>query len=81
MRGAPPSYDACMRLTDRVRGAWQLLMLAWAVRFRIRGAYLTWRRETAFGSDPARWPPPAERRRAMLEYGAWVARMKALRRR
>ncbi len=58
----------------------QLLLLLKAVRFRMNGPYLRWRRETAFGHDPARWPTAGERRAAMLRYGAWVWRMKRIRR-
>jgi hypothetical protein len=36
--------------------------------------------ETAFGADRAKWPSAAERRRAALEYGAWVGAMRRLRR-
>ncbi|MBM4112520.1 MAG: hypothetical protein FJ253_03965 [Phycisphaerae bacterium] len=65
---------------DDLRALWQLLLLLAAVRFRFRGPYLRWRRETAFGHDPERWPPARERRRAVLRYGAWVSRMKRVRR-
>ncbi|MFM1889286.1 MAG: hypothetical protein RLZZ565_43 [Planctomycetota bacterium] len=58
-----------------------LSSMAWATRLRMRGAYWAWRRETAFGSDPKRWPDPAARRRAILEYARWVAAMRRLARR
>ena len=61
-----------------VRGAWNLFLLGLATRFRLRGRYWSWRNETAFGADRAAWPSAAERRRAALEYGAWVGRMRAL---
>ncbi|MBX3356531.1 MAG: hypothetical protein KF724_12615 [Phycisphaeraceae bacterium] len=60
------------------RALWQLARLAWAVRFRLNGPYLRWRRETAFGHDPSKWPSPAERRAAVLRYGAWMSQMKRL---
>ena len=63
-----------------LRGAWNLFLLGWATRFRLRGGYWRWRMETAFGADRAKWPPAAERRRAALEYGAWVGAMRRLRR-
>lgn len=58
-----------------------LASMACATRMRFRGAYWSWRRETAFGSDPGRWPKPAARRRAILEYARWVASMRRLARR
>jgi hypothetical protein len=57
-----------------------LLRLGWSTRFRLGGAYWSWRRETAFGGDRSRWPSEAERRRAMIDYGAWVGAMRSLRR-
>lgn len=68
-----------MRPLRAMRGAWNLLLLAFSTRFRLRGAYWTWRRETGFGTDPARMPGAAEQRRAMLEYGEWVGQMRAMR--
>lgn len=62
-----------------MRGAWNLLLLGFATRFRLRGGYWAWRRETGFGTDPSRMPGPRERRRAMLEYGEWVGQMRAMR--
>jgi len=70
----------CRRRLDDACAMWHLLRLLASVRFRLGGAYLRWRRETAFGHDPARWPTRAERQRAILSYGAWVGRMKRLRR-
>ncbi|MHC4833347.1 MAG: hypothetical protein ACYTFH_05560 [Planctomycetota bacterium] len=69
------------RLRDNVAGAWCLLSMAAATRFRMRGRYWSWRRETAFGSDRARWPEPEKRRRAILEYARWAASMRRLVRR
>ena len=62
-------------------GLWNLFLLGAKTRFRLRGPYWRWRMETAFGTDPARMPDPAARRRAAIEYGAWVGQMRALRRR
>jgi len=61
---------------EHLGGLWALFMLAAKSRFRMNNAYWKWRRETAFGSDPARWPSRHERRKAMLAYGRWVHRMK-----
>jgi hypothetical protein len=61
------------------RGAWNLFLLGLATRFRLRGKYWSWRMETAFGADRSRWPSARERRRAALEYGAWVGQMRRLR--
>ena len=66
---------------DTLRGLWCLLSMAAATRFRMRGPYWSWRRETAFGSDPARWPAARERRRAILEYARWAGRLRAMARR
>jgi hypothetical protein len=61
------------------RGAWNLLLLGFKTRFRLRGGYWSWRMETAFGRDRAKWPPLRERMRAALEYGAWVGSMRRMR--
>lgn len=53
-----------------------LLHLGLATRFRVGGSYWKWRKETAFGNDPAKWPSAADRRHAMLEYAAWAQRMR-----
>ena len=47
-------------------------------RGRLRGAYWTWRKQTAFGGSPSEWPAARERRRAMLDFGAWVWAMRRL---
>jgi hypothetical protein len=65
-------------IIDTIGGAWELLLLACRARFRLNSAYWTWRRETAFGSDPISMPSSAERRRAVLDYGRWVFRMKRM---
>ena len=57
---------------------WQLTRLAVVTRGRVGGRYWHWRRETAFGTDPSRMPPPIERLRAMLRFGHWVGRMRRL---
>ncbi|MHC4991068.1 MAG: hypothetical protein ACYTGC_08815 [Planctomycetota bacterium] len=64
------------RLIETIGGLWELLLLAGRSRFRLRGPYWSWRRETAFGSDPARCPPRRDRVRQVLDYGRWVYRMK-----
>jgi hypothetical protein len=53
-----------------------LFHLGFATRFRVRGAYWSWRKDTAFGNDPAKWPSAAERRHAMLDYARWAWRMR-----
>ncbi len=63
-------------LIETLGGMWELFRLALAARFRLRGRYLRWRSETAFGSDPAVRPPAAQRARAVLAYGRWVYRMR-----
>ena len=57
---------------------WQLARLAVITRGRLAGRYWRWRRETAFGTDPARMPPRAERVKAVLRFGHWVGRMRRL---
>lgn len=64
------------RFIDTIGGLWELFLLGWKTRFRMRGAYWKWRKETAFGVDPAAMPPRRERLRAVLDYGRWVYRMK-----
>ncbi|HYF13554.1 MAG TPA: hypothetical protein VD971_00630 [Phycisphaerales bacterium] len=55
-------------------GLYELFRLAVLSRFRMRGKYWTWRMHTALGDGAG--VSPAERRRAILEYGRWVARMR-----
>ena len=62
-------------------GIWNLALLGLRTRFRFRGRYWSWRMETAFGTDRAKWPSARERRRAAIAYGAWVGSMRALARR
>jgi hypothetical protein len=64
-----------------LRAVIALARLGIATRFRLGGAYWSWRRETAFGRDASRWPSAAHRREAMVEYAEWVAEMRALIRR
>jgi hypothetical protein len=59
--------------------AWQLLRLLHLTRWRWRGRYWSWRKETAFGSDPSRMPDARAQRDAMLEYGRWVGVMRRMR--
>lgn len=67
----------------RLSAPWQLARLAWATRFRLRGAYWSWRWQTAWGpeggaSGTKHRLSGGQRLRAMLEYGAWVASMRRL---
>lgn len=63
-----------------VRGALALASIAVRSRGKLRSRYWQWRSETAFGSG--RWPVSrAQRLHALLEYGDWVWRMRALTRR
>ncbi len=68
------------RLLETLGGLAALCRLAAACGFRFRGRYWRWRLETAFGSDPADWPPRRERLGAILDYGRWVYRMRRRRR-
>jgi hypothetical protein len=60
-------------------GLFELFRLGVITRFRLNSAYWQWRRKTAFGSDPAKWPSRREQRQAAIAYGAWVHQMKRLR--
>jgi hypothetical protein len=64
-----------------LRAVFALARLGVATRFRLGGAYWSWRRETAFGRDASRWPSAVHRRKAMIEYAEWVAQMRSLIRR
>jgi hypothetical protein len=56
-------------------GCLLLLRLAAGSRFRLHGAYWTWRMTTAMGPDrPAR----RERLRNILDYARWMARMRSI---
>lgn len=58
-----------------LRGAWGLLLVLAATGFRARGRYWRWRHETAFGrGEPGR----RDLRRAALDYGTWVTRMRSV---
>ncbi len=52
-----------------------LFRLGIQTRFRFNGRYWRWRTETAFGNGT---PDGAEKRRAALDYGRWVYRMKRM---
>lgn len=64
------------RIIDTIGGVWELFLLGWKTRFRLRGGYWRWRYETVFGTDPAQMPPRRQRMCAMLDYGRWVYRIK-----
>ncbi|RLS64307.1 MAG: hypothetical protein DWH97_08375 [Planctomycetota bacterium] len=53
-----------------------LFRLGLSTRFRVGGAYWSWREETAFGSDRSTWPTARARRHAMFEYARWAWRMR-----
>jgi hypothetical protein len=61
---------------DTVVGLARILGLVLASGFRVRGAYWSWRRHTAFGAGPE--PRGMERVRAVLGYARWVARMRRM---
>jgi len=67
------------RLTMRakVRGVLTLMRIAVQSKGDLRNRYWQWRSETAFGNG--KWPVSrAQRIHALLEYGDWVWRMRAL---
>ncbi len=59
-----------------LRALYELARLAVITRFRMKGAYWQWRTTTALGPEGLAALPAVERRRAVLEYGKWVARMR-----
>ncbi len=71
-----------MRLTllDTLTALIALARLGVTTRFRLRGGYWKWRNETAFGSATANFKSHSwqSHTHAVLEYGAWVARMRRL---
>ncbi len=78
MMRAPDTIPRMHRLVQTIGGLWELLLLAARSRFRMRSRYWNWRRETAFGGGAGDRPTPAEVRRAVIDYGRWVFRMKRL---
>lgn len=52
---------------------YQLCRLAWVTGFRFRGAYWTWRLQTAYGRG---YPTKGRMLRDVLEYARWVHRMR-----
>ncbi len=64
------------RGVDTLGGLWELGVLAVRSRFRLRGPYWRWRRETAFGTCATARPTRWRRVLAVLGYGRWVYRMK-----
>jgi hypothetical protein len=63
-----------LRFWDNLLALYELARLAAISKFRMRGAYWTWRMHTAFG----RGKPTSrgEYFRSVLEYGRWVHRMR-----
>tara|TARA_Y100001933_G_C18768455_1_gene467113 strand:- start:281 stop:478 length:198 start_codon:yes stop_codon:yes gene_type:complete len=59
-----------------LRGLILLGLLVVRSRFRLRGAYWTWRRETAEGSGGS--ITRGERLGAVLEYARWLDRMHSI---
>ncbi|MBC7835182.1 MAG: hypothetical protein H7Y88_08785 [Phycisphaerales bacterium] len=62
------------RVLDLIGAVYELARLAILTRFRFKGPYWTWRQHTAFGRGL-----PESRREllaSVLEYGAWVRRMR-----
>ncbi|MAA52171.1 MAG: hypothetical protein CMJ41_03900 [Phycisphaerae bacterium] len=61
-----------------ITGLLGLTLVVMRARGRLRGAYWTWRQQTAFGGSPSEWPAARKRRRSMLDFGAWVWAMRRL---
>ena len=62
------------RITTILCGSLELIRLGWVTRFRLRGAYWSWRMHTALGEGPK--PTRAEMLWMILEYAAWARRMR-----
>ncbi|MCW5755911.1 MAG: hypothetical protein KIT54_01595 [Phycisphaeraceae bacterium] len=60
-------------LRDLPLALYELARMAIVARFRLRGAYYTWRWQTAFGRGT---PPRGELLRGMIEFGAWAFRVR-----
>lgn len=60
-------------LRDLPLAVYELARMAVVARFRVRGAYYSWRWHTAFGRGV---PPRGELIRGMIEYGAWAHRIR-----
>lgn len=61
---------------ETVGGMALLVRLAVVSRFRLRGAYWTWRTQTAFGRG---WPTGRFARcHAVVDYARWMWRMRSL---
>lgn len=58
-------------LRDLPLAAYELVRMAIVAKFRIRGAYYSWRWQTAFGRGT---PPRGELIRGMIEFAAWANR-------
>lgn len=63
------------RAVEILTGAWELIKMGFASRFRFRGPYWQWRLHTAFGRGI---PPRRDLIRSVLRYGAWVRQMRRL---
>jgi len=65
-------------ILDLVGTIWVLATLGWVSRFRLRGAYWSWRMHTAFADGI----PEAKEHglfRSVFEYGRWAWRIRRLR--
>jgi len=60
-------------LYDTCRGLLELARLGVLSGFRFKGAYWTWRMQTAFGNG---MPSRTDRIKSVLEYARWVYRMR-----
>lgn len=63
-------------LIDTIGGLYELARQVCLTRGNLRGKYWSWRRYTAMGPGPT--IPRHEHRRAMLEYGRWIWRLRRL---
>jgi hypothetical protein len=67
--------DPMRSFLDNLWALYELARLALITRCNFKGKYWTWRWHTAIGPDSSRISR-AEKLRAMLHYGRWVARMR-----
>jgi hypothetical protein len=59
-----------------IRGLFHLVVMMARTRFRMRGAYWAWRRETAEGRSAG--IAGADRLHAVLDYARWIDRMRSI---
>ena len=65
-------------LQHGITGLLGLALLVIRYRGRFSNRYWQWRRETAFGHDPSKEPRGVDRWWVILDFGAWVWRIRRM---